>query len=361
MESNAPKTLNDTFETLIFSSLNQPKTNILISPTSMFQVLGLTANGAKQNTLQGMFKALSTSTLLKINDINKQIKNQALSTVSMANGIFTKFNPTQTFKALSNEYDAAIEKLSDLQQINKWCEKKTNGKIKQILKELNKDMQMILLNAVYFKGDWKNSFDEKQTQEKTFFNFGVEETTTKLMYSCSRMNYYEKDEQVVELPYKLDNMSAVIILPNKETDINAYINGLNAKKIKSIFKGLKQEKGELFLPKFEINYDTSIKSALVSLGMNDAFTDGADFSGIKKDGGIKIDEVLHKSLMKVDEKGTTAAAVTAVSAVKRGACGHSEPEKLFYMRVDRPFLFFLRNKKFPENHQMLFMGKIEHL
>lgn len=122
---------------------------------------------------------------------------------------------------------------------------------------------------------------------------------------------------------------------------------------------MKQEKGTLKLPKFKIDFDTSMSDVLISLGMNEAFSNFANFSGIikEKDIKIKIDDVIHKTFLSVDENGTTAAAVTAVLMVCTGIRRYEEKE--FYMNVNRPFLFFLRNNKFPKNHQMLFMSKIE--
>ena len=183
------------------------------------------------------------------------------------------------------------------------------------------------------------------------------------MFQLSHFKYYEDSNvQVVDLPYTEDGMSAVIILPKSGIDINNYINKLWNKEdndIKSIIKKLSYSKVKLELPKFELNFELSLNEVLKNAGMFTAFMDYADFSGLRKDGGIKIDEVIHKAYLKVNENGTEAAAVTYGGMA--GSSLHPPEEVIYEMKVNRPFLFLLRSNRLPEDYDLLFMAKIEEL
>ena len=219
---------------------------------------------------------------------------------------------------------------------------------------------MILLNAVYFKGEWRNKFEERLTQKKAFYNLGTEEKKIDTMRKLSYFNYFEDNKvQAIELPYLMDNMSALIILPRNNININKYITFLDSEEnnLNDLIKNLKNAKVDLELPKFELNFFSSLKEVLSYMGMETAFTDEADFTGLRKEGNLKIDDVLHKTYLKVNEAGTEAAAVTAV--VTKVTSARPIEEKIYQMKVDRPFLFFLRNKKLPVDNDLLFMSKIE--
>ena len=172
--------------------------------------------------------------------------------------------------------------------------------------------------------------------------------------------YYEdKEVQLVRLPYKKDSMSAIIILPNENKNINKFISELNDEKLQRLLKRMAKEKVRLQLPKFELEFSSKLNSALKKLGMNDAFNEiKANLNGIGKN--LYIGEVIQKTYLKVDEAGTEAAAVTVVTVREKGAMIVKRP-KIYSMIVERPFLFLLKNNKLPINNEMLFMSKIEKL
>ena len=219
---------------------------------------------------------------------------------------------------------------------------------------------MILLNAVYFKGEWENKFNEKFTTKKTFYNKGTEMKEIDTMVQLKRFSYYEDNKiQAVELPYVDDEISALIILPREDIDINKYITSLesNQDSLNDLIKKLKYAKVNLEFPKFELEFSSSLKDILSDMDMETAFTNNADFTGLREEGKLKIDDVLHKTYLKVNENGTEAAAVTAV-IIKYTSAGPSS-EIVYQMKVNRPFLFFLRSKKLPSDNDLLFMSKIE--
>ena len=356
------------FQTNLFKEMNQKfiNKNLIISPLSAYQVLGLTTNGAKGKTLEQMLLALGNKNIEELNKINTEILKVAkqFSTVEIANAIMTKFNPEKKFLLASSKYGATVETLKSAGQVNSWCNTKTHGKIKKIINEIDPLTKMILLNAVYFKGEWFKQFIKSKTLKKPFYNLNDKSKEKKVdrMSITENFRYYQdKELQIVELPYRKDSMSAIVILPNEKLNINNFISELDDQKLQHLLKKMSSNKVQLQLPKFEIEFSSGLNGFLKKLGMNDPFSSQyADFSGMKKEKDIYIDQVIQKTYLKVDEKGTEAAAVTAVIS-KGNSMSKIKKPVIYPMIIDRPFLFMLRNKKMPQNYEMLFMAKIEKL
>ena len=336
--------------------------NFVFSPMSIYQILSLTANGARGNTLHEMVKALSGNSITELNRINSEILNAAknFTSIEIANAIMTRIEPLDEFKKIAYSYDATIEKLKSADQVNSWCFLKTHGKILQIVDQLDPLTKMILLNAIYFKGTWKNKFKPEKTQKKYFYNFGdqTKPVQVDMMNIETKFNYYfDQDVQVIELPFSKDSTSAVIFLPGKLHNINDFIADLDDQKIKNYLNKLSLINVDLELPKFEIEFGTMINDYLKNLGMKQAFSNMADLSGLRGSSGDYIDKVIHKTYLKVDESGAEAAAVTAV-IVKTWSSSFNLSFKMF---VNRPFLMMIRSKELPEDNDVLFMAKIEEL
>ena len=347
------------FQATFFQEMNKEfkNKNLLISPLSAYQVLGLTANGAKGKTLNQMLLALEGSSLDEVNSINKKILDVAktFSTIEIANAVMSKFNAKKAFLNAVSLYEATFEPLKSLAQVNNWCFLKTHGKIEKIIDRLDASTLMILLNAIYFKGTWHTEFDEKNTTQKVFYNFNTEKKLVEKMLLKEKFNYYEdKQVQVVELPYKSDSMSAVIILPNKYTDINDFITGLNEDKLQRLLKRMDKQIVDLELPKFKLEFSSLLNTPLQKMGMDLPFRPIADFTGMV-DGSLYISEVVQKSYLSIDEKGTEATSVTAVIMTR-----DIQPP-VYPMVIDRPFLFLLRCKSLPAGNELLFMAKVEQL
>ena len=358
--------LNCSFQVSIFNEMNKSKRgqNLIISPLSIFQILSLTTNGAKEKTQSEMLKTLQNEDIDKLNYINYEILEflQKFKTVEIANAVMSKFTPIQKFCEIAEKYFAPQEQLVSAEQVNNWCSEKTHGKITQIIDKLDSSIQMILLNAVYFKGEWTKKFKENLTKKKIFYNLGTEIKEVETMSKLEHFNYYEDTKiQAIELPYKEDGMSALIILPRENSDINKYINSLNSveNSLSQLISNLKYSKVNLELPKFELKFFASLKEVLGDMGMETAFTNNADFTGLRKERNLKIDDVLHKTYLKVNENGTEAAAVTAV--VVKYTSARPTQEVIYQMKVNRPFLFLLRSNKLPADYDMLFMSKIESI
>jgi len=356
---------NCSFQTSFFKEMNKQfiNQNLIVSPLSAYQILSLAANGAEENTLTEMVSALEGKSLQQLNLINMKILNEfkKFSTVEIANAIMSKFAPNQKFVASGQKFGASIEKLKSAAQVNDWCKAKTHGKIKKIIDKLPNEVKMLLLNAVYFKGSWSIPFIERNTMKKPFYNLNDKSKEKKVdrMKNEDDFSYYEdKEVQLIRLRYKKDSMSAIVILPNEKKNINEFISELTDEKLLHLLKKMYKRKVILELPKFELKFSSKLNSVLQKLGMKEAFDRKfANFKGIG--GDLYIDEVIQKTYLKVDEKGTEAAAVTAIKFIPRGI-KRGEP-KIYSMIVDRPFLFLLKNDKLPTNIGMLFMSKIEKL
>ena len=337
--------------------------NLIISPLSIYQVLSLTANGAKGETLSEMLYVLRANELDEVNRINYKILStiKDFSTIEIANGVMTKFIPLDSFSEIAENYQAPMESLVSVEQVNNWVSEKTHGKIDKILEDLNPETVMLLLNAIYFNGEWTHQFEKDLTKRLPFY-FGVEEIMVDTMSQIEYFNYYEdKKVQIIELRFTQDFMSALIILPTDLIDINSYVKylPLSHGEFPNALKLLKRSKVHLQLPKYEVNFSEELNEILKDFGMYNAFSpNDADFSGIRKGGGLYISLAIHKTFLKVHEYGTEAAAV---SVIGMDEMAYPEGDKIYDMKVNRPFLFFLKNSQLPEDHNLVFMAKIEKI
>ena len=358
---------NCTFQTNIFSQINNDKSgkNVIISPLSIYQVLSLLSNGAKESTLSEMLSVLGSTSLDELNDINYKIlsKISSFSTIDIANAVMTRFKPLENFCSVADKYLAPMESLESVEQINEWCKEKTHGKIEKIIEQLSPETIMILLNAVYFKGEWINQFDKYFTKKLPFYNLSKNEIKVDTMLQIDHFRYFSNKEiQAIELPFQKDFMSAIIILPSEKIEINSFIKNNLAKKnyLTDIINKLDYAKVHLELPKFEVTFKETLNHVIKKLGMKKIFNSlEADLSGLYNRKGLFVSQVIHKTYLKVNEEGTEAAAVTLVEVDEASMAG--EEEIIHEMKVNRPFLFLLKNWELPEGYDMVFMAKIEEI
>ena len=358
---------NCTFQENIFTQINNDKSgkNLIISPLSIYQVLSLLSNGAKESTLSEMLSVLGSTSLDELNDINYKIlsKISSFSTIDIANAVMTRFKPLENFCSVADKYLAPMESLESVEQINEWCKEKTHGKIEKIIEQLSPETIMILLNAVYFKGEWINQFDKYFTKKLPFYNLSKNEIKVDTMLQIDHFRYFSNKEiQAIELPFQKDFMSAIIILPSEKIEINSFIKYNLAKKnyLTDIINKLDYAKVHLELPKFEVTFEETLNHVIKKLGMKKIFNSlEADLSGLYNRKGLFVSQVIHKTYLKVNEEGTEAAAVTLVAVDEASMAG--EEEIIHEMKVNRPFLFLLKNWELPEGYDMVFMAKIEEI
>lgn len=250
-----------------------------------------------------------------------------------------------------------FNKLDAYKEINDWVNDRTNGLIKKAIKEeIDPDLQMYLLNTTYFKGLWKKEFKEKDTKKRDFV---IDANTTKkhpMMSQKEIFQYVESDEyQIIKLFYKEQSIIMEILLPKKGESLEDIISNLNAKKWAEITGGYRHQEIGLWLPKFKISYDTGLNDVLTQLGMREASDENnANFNGIYDNelkANLFIDKVIHKAVIEVNEKGTEAAAVTAVKTSSK-----SVPRKPETFHADHPFFYMISDEK---TDTILFMGIIK--
>lgn len=354
----------ETFQLNIFKEINKnnERNNFTISPLSIYHILSLTTNGAANKTLEEMLNVLGHKDLNEMNENNKLLASfiEEIKSVELANAVFTRVRPIESFSQMIKQYKANIDELKSTEQINKWCSDETHGKIQKVINNLSPNDIMILINAIYFKGIWKISFEKKNTLENCFRNYGEETIEVDFMCKTDKYDYVETNEvQALSLNYKNDKMSATIILPKTE-NINDYIENLTLKSYNDIIKKMKNKKVKLYLPKFEINYEEELSNTFKSLGMVQPFSDIADFSSMLKENNAKIGKIIHKTYIKVNEEGTEAAAITTV-IMKKKSMGINMGPKIPVMYVGHPFLFIIRNENLPSGYDIVFISKIEKL
>ena len=224
--------INCYFQISLFNQLNQKNKgkNLTISPLSIFQALSLVTNGANGETQNELLKLLDNKGMEEINEINIKIisKIKNMSSLEIANAIMTRVSPLPSFIKIAKEiYSSEIQSLKNVQQVNKWCDNKTHGKIQKIIDELSDNIFMIILNAVYFKGLWVNQFNKELTSKKIFYNYNSESDGKQIdtMKITKHFSYFQDSNlQAIKLPFRKDFMSALIILPNKNININEFIN-----------------------------------------------------------------------------------------------------------------------------------------
>ena len=355
------------FQLSLFNKLNSKykENNLIISPLSIYQAISLVSNGANGETQKELLKLLDEKEMEEINLINKQILNKIkdFTSLEIANAIMSKLVPLNDFtKIVKDNYNSEILPLRNVNQVNKWCEKKTHGKIKKIINYLNPNTFMIILNAIYFKGEWQKTFEKELTTKQIFYNLNKNEKKINMMENTGHYNYFEDSNlQSIELPFKKESFSALIILPNKNLNINEFIEILDKDNdyLNTIINNMKYNKVNLKLPKFELEYSKSLKEILIDMNVKLPFENIADFSKIRTQNDIHIDDIIHKTYLKVNEQGTEAAAITAIIMVENAFIPREE--KIFKMNVNRPFIFILRNNEFPKNYDIVFISKIEEI
>jgi len=326
--------------------------NVMISPPSVYLALAMTLNGADNETKTAMLEALRAKniSLEQLNAglnswMNSLMNEDRIAKFSIANSIWFRegFNANKEFLQTNADFYAAEIRSLDFSDkkapdtINKWVADATNDKIDKIVGEINDNVMMYLINAIYFKGDWKQQFSANHTY-KMSFNSPTGTVETDFMNRSGDMDYIEGSGATgVMLPYLDEQFAFVGILPEEGQSPKDFINDMTASDLARLINNKESKNIELSLPKFESSYEDSLKDELSKLGMETAFDpNNADFSLMKEDKmkELYISEVKHKTYIKVDEKGTEAAAVTSVEATAT-----SMPAELPKVVFDRPFVY----------------------
>ena len=337
-----------------------PGGNIFISPLSISIALTMTYNGAVGETERAMAEVLEIDALdlSTINNSNKALRNSLENPdpkveISIANSIWSRQGVEfkADFLERNREFFGAEIASIDFSSpqatatINEWVDINTNGKIEKIVDRINPQTLLFLINAIYFKGNWQDQFDNSMTRTGTFHLPNGSEKRVQMMRREGEYPYLRGERfEATSLPYGDGRLSMYIFLPNRNSNLNKFLRDLNAENWEGWISQFQDRRHEMVLPRFKLEYEVRLNDTLESLGMGIAFGGGADFSGMGP--SLFISEVRHKTFVEVNEEGTEAAAVTAVVGVK------SLPPAF---RVDRPFFFAIYDT---ETETILFMGTV---
>jgi serpin B len=212
---------------------------------------------------------------------------------------------------------------------------------------------LVLADAIYFKGHWRVEFDKSRTQEAPFHLNAGQTRSVPTMNEQDRFGYNETEGlEMLELPYFARKMSLIIFLPKEVDGLSKLDQSLNATRVNQLLTQMQSREVNVFLPKFKLTSQFSLADTLRAMGVTDAFSPQANFSGISSLPSLYIDAVLHKAYVNVDEEGTEAAAATAVAFAS--AIEPPRPPPVIF-RVDHPFLFLIRDN---QTGSILFIGRV---
>lgn len=355
-----------------------PDTNVVLSPVSAALDLSMVLNGADGKTQEEIQAALSLdgSELDAINKANAQLikvlraPSQSV-TLSVADSLWVDSRRAtlrpEYAQQMQSWYDAEIADLdfghaSAVSRINSWASKETHEKIPKIIERIDPTDVLLLLNAVYFKGQWQHKFDKAQTQERDFTLGDGSSKKVWRMAQSGRLDYFETpDVQAIRLPFGSGDLAMEVLLPAKSSSLEALATELTPELWAAWRAKFVPRQGSIELPRFELKSHYRLNAPLQALGMRRAFdSHGAELTGMfalpagnhPRGKPFYISLVLQSTYWKVDEEGSEAAAVTSVGV---RAAAMTRPERPFQMIVDRPYLCAIEDRR---SGVLLFVGAI---
>jgi serpin B len=377
---------NNEFALELFTKLQSTKGNLFFSPYSISTALAMTFAGAHGQTESQMAEVLhfpvadnkrtdsESKSLLDrqqfaaefgkmIKDLNNRGQKGAY-TLTVANALWGQkgYEFLKQFQELIEKcYDGRLNEVDFVRAveaarktINDWVEKKTNGKIKNLIGPgvLNSMTRLVLTNAIYFKGNWAMQFKEDRTKDSPFTLADGQKIDAPMMNQKAEFGYMETDAfQALEMPYVDQELSMVILLPKKLDALDKFEKTLTQDNLTKWLAEIHKREVVVFVPKFKMTSQFSLASVLQSMGMTDAFSSDANFSGMDGKRDLFISAVIHKAYVEVNEEGTEAAAATGV-VMRLTSVG---PTPIPVFRADHPFLFLIKDNM---TGSILFIGRV---
>jgi serpin B len=363
---------NSAFAFDLYAHLAGEKGNLFFSPYSISTALAMTYAGAREQTATEMAQTLhfplnqqelhpAFARLLK--EMDGKNKNRPFE-MHVANALWgqkgygflkeflevTKANYGAGLREVDFVKDADSARLT----INRWVEEQTNDKVKDLIgpRILDADTRLVLTNAIYYKAPWQTPFSEGRTQSEQFQVAADQKVMTPTMHLASDFKYLDGGNfQMLDMPYKGHDQSMVVLLPKKADSLAELEKTLTAQNLESWLTKGRERQVEVALPKFKFTQAFELNKKLAAMGMPLAFSDKADFSGIDGRKDLYISNVIHKAFVDVHEKGTEAAAATAVGIAKLSA----PPQPAVKFQADHPFVFVIRDNG---TGSILFLGRV---
>ena len=368
---------NTEFALDLYRQLKDDDGNIFFSPFSVSMALAMVYAGARGATETEMadtmhFNLPQSELHPAFNKLDSELNSRGEGAkgkddegfrLNIVNAIWGQdgFDFLQEFlDTLAENYGAGMRLLDFIanpeqcrQIINKWVSDQTEDRIKDLIPEgiIDKNTRLVLTNAIYFNAAWLNQFEEGATREGDFHLLNGNTVSVDMMHQTEHMGYTSGDGyEAVELPYDGDELSMIIMVPD-EGQFQQFEDTINAGFLNTVIHGIADRNVSLSLPKYEFESEFNLNDAMKSMGMSEAFSQSADFSGMTGKRDLYISDIVHKAFVSVDESGTEAAAATAVIMKLTAAPGG----ETIAVTIDRPFIFLIRD--IPTD-TILFMGRL---
>ena len=362
---------NGAFALDLYQALKTQEGNLFYSPHSISVALAMTYGGARGETAAEMAETLHFDLPQEqlhpaFNRLDRALagrgEGEEQFRLHIVNALWGQEGYTfledyldllaQHYEAGMRVLDFAADPEAARQRINEWVSEQTEDRIQDLLPQgvIDGLTRLVLTNAIYFNAAWAKPFEERLTQEGTFYLLDNSSTSVPMMSQTTGLAYLDGEGyQVVELPYQGNEFSMVILVPEQGT-FAQFEETLTAQTLASILQNMDYGEVNLTMPKFKFESAFSLGGTLSEMGMPLAFSMQADFSGMDGTDRLYIRDVVHKAFVSVDEAGTEAAAATAVVMAEKGM-----PAKPFEIKIDRPFLFMIRDI---QTGTILFLGRV---
>ena len=330
------------------------KKDYIVSPLSMQFLLGMILNGAQGATASEICKVLGYGAG-EIEDVNQYCasmleqlpKLDKQTTLSIANAIFVDegWPLLESYKStVGKAYNAKISNLdfskgaASAKVINRWCADQTHGMIDKVLETTDPAMLCYLLNALYFKSQWKEKFDKSNTADEPFTDETGVKGTVKMMKLNKSFSYQQNDIfKIVRMPYGNGAFSMIAVLPQDGKTTADALAEIRKTGWKETLRSMVHCDVDLWLPRFETKFHINLNDILSAMGMPTSFTDSADFKAMSQY-ALKLSFVQQDAVIKVDEEGTEAAAISMAGMMKDAAAA---PGEQVVFHADHPFLYFI--------------------
>lgn len=324
--------------------------SVLLSPLSVQYALSMTANGAKGQTLEEMRSVLAGGMPMEelnayLHTLRERLQREGeKEKVRLSNAIWycdgtpikPEFLQTNADYYGADAFQAPLDEQT-LREINEWISAQTDGLIKEVLKDINPNALLYLVNTVLFDAEWLTPYAESDVSDGTFTSYGGRAQTVSFLHSEEETYLEYGKAKGFRKDYYGQRYSFVALLPDEGVDVFDYIADLTSDGLLATLKNGKQAHVNAAIPKFESGYDAELQDILPMMGMKTAFGTDADFSGMTEESDLYIGRVLHKTFISVGEKGTKAGAATVVEELTKGM----SPEDTVTVTLDRPFVYLI--------------------
>jgi len=361
---------NNQFAIDLYKQMSRSNENIFFSPISIsnaFAMLYAGTDGKTKKEIKQVFHFTPEKELHSyFSELIRKLKNVSGCELNIANALWVQkgYEFKKEFLNIAKKfYDGVVKELNfktspeeSRKKINRWVEQKTKGKIKELIEKgsISSLTRLILTNAIYFNGEWCHQFNKKLTKEMPFYQINGNEKQVPMMQfeDFKEFNYFEDTiVQVLEMKYKGEKISMIIVLPKNKDGIKNVEEVLNIDILNNWLESMRLTKVDVYFPKFKMERAYTLTENLRGLGISSLFGPEANLSGITGERDLFINEIFHKSYIDVNETGTEATAATGVGFPE--SIPMKEKPKIF--KADHPFIFLIYDK---ETRAILFFGRV---